>query len=299
MNQPRITIITPVYNCESYIAETINSVLKFAEKIQYEYIVVNDGSKDGTLHLLEEFKNRIILINQENSGEAQAINNALDLARGEYCLVVSADDPLCDSELFSLSLQVLDSNPGVVATYPDWYMIDQSGKILANIETEDYSENTLIGKFKCIPGPGAIFRTDIARQVKGRNPSYKFVSDYDFWLKLSRYGVFQRIPFYLAQWRHHESSTSIKLRGFRMANERILVIQNFLDKFEIEPRIAKSAKAFSYYHASLLSYFSPEVPGRKWLMEAFRAYGKWVPGMRIRVVFYILLLPYIEQQMGC
>ena len=287
-----LTIITPVYNCEEYISETVNSVLKFAENINFEYIVVNDGSKDGTLRLLEEFKNRIILINQDNSGEAQAINNALNLSRGECCLVVSADDPLCDSELFSLSLQILDSNPAVVATYPDWFMIDRVGNILAKIKTEEYSENTLIGKFKCIPGPGAIFRTNIARQVEGRNSYYKFVSDYDFWLKLSRYGAFQRIPFHLAQWRHHESSTSIKLRGFRMANERILVIRNFLEKFEIDPRVAKSAKAFSYYHASLLSYFSPEVPGRKWLMEAFRAYGKWLPGMRIRVVFYILLLPY-------
>jgi hypothetical protein len=77
-----------------------------------------------------------------------------------------------------------------------------------------------------------------------------------------------------------------------MANERILVIQNFLGKYEINPRIERSARAFSFYHASLLSYFSIEVPGRKWLIEAFRVYRKWLPGMRIRVVLYILLLPY-------
>ena len=286
-----ISIITPVYNCENYIAETIESVLNYAGNQSFEYIIVNDGSNDGSLEIIQRYSKRVIILDQKNSGEAAAINSALELTKGKYCLIVSADDPLCSKELFVRAIDILESNPGIVVAYPDWLMIDDFGKVLNKIVTEDYSEATLVGKFKCIPGPGAVFRTEIAKKVEGRNTTYKFVSDYDFWLKLSRYGSFTRIPQFLAQWRHHENSTSIKLRGFRMANERILVIDNFIKTNTLNPKLRKSAVAYSYYHAAILAFFNSEIPGRKWLLKSFRVYRGWIPGAKIRVVLYLLFLP--------
>jgi len=290
-NEITFSVITPVYNCEQYIAETIDSVLKHVGEFNFEYIIINDGSKDRSLEVIKKYSDRIVLIDQENFGEAAAINRALEISKGRYCLIVSADDPLCDDELFTHAYEILESNPNVIVAYPDWSMIDDDGKVLSKIITEEYSEEVLIGKFKCIPGPGAVFRTAIAKKVGGRNPNYKFVSDYDFWLKLSRYGSFSRIPLLLAQWRHHENSTSIKLRGFTMANERILVIENFIKANTINPNLAKSAIAYSYYHAAILAYFNSEIPGRKWIMESFRIYGGWIPGAKVRVVLYLLFFP--------
>jgi glycosyltransferase involved in cell wall biosynthesis len=285
------TVITPVYNCEEYISETIASVLNFASDFKFEYIVVNDGSSDRSLEIINTFAERIVIIDQSNSGEASAINKALEIAKAKYCLIVSADDPLCSKELFKKAYDILEAHLDVVVAYPDWSMIDGHGKVLAEIVTEEYSEDTLVGKFKCIPGPGAVFRTEIAKKVGGRNTSYKFVSDYDFWLKLSRNGSFRRIPLFLAQWRHHENSTSIKLRGFTMANERILVIDNFIKSNELDPNLVKSAIAYSYYHAAMLAYFNREIPGRNWIMKSFRVYRGWIPGAKVRVVLYLLLFP--------
>ena len=287
-----LTVITPVYNCEEFIEETIRSVLFASRNYNCEYILVNDGSTDNTKSLIESFGSQVKIINQENCGESQAINNALSTAEGKYCLIVSADDPLPDSDLLHLSFEILNSSQSTVVTYPDWTMIDSNGNAISMITTDEYSEQTLIGKFKCIPGPGAIFRTDLARQVGGRNPLYKFVGDYDFWLKLSRHGKFQRIPYNLAQWRYHNNSTSINLRGFRMANERILVIRNFLAEHKIDPQLSKSARAHSYYLAAMLSYFTREVPGREWIFKALHIYGKWIPGVKIKVVIFLVLFPY-------
>ena len=295
------SIITPVYNCENFIAETIDSVLKYAGNQSFEYILVNDGSSDASLRIIQRYSNRVILIDQKNSGEAAAINVALELSKGKYCLIVSADDPLCSEDLFVRAIEILESNPDTVVAYPDWSMIDSFGNILSEVVTEEYSEMALIGKFKCIPGPGAVFRTEIAKKVGGRDTSYKYVSDYDFWLRLSRYGSFSRIPLFLAQWRHHENSTSIKLRGFRMAHERILVIDNFVKTNTINPYLAKSAIAYSYYHAAILAYFNNEVPGRKWIIKSFRIYGSWIPGAKVKVVLFLLFLPishYLVQLMN-
>jgi len=285
------TIITAVYNCEKYITETIESVFKFTKGINFEYIIVNDGSNDGTLQIVNKYEGIIKIINQSNMGEANAINSALKIAQGNYCLIVSADDPLCSEELFTLAKKILDCDKEVVAVYPDWLMINDFGVVISKVITVDYSENLLIGQFKCIPGPGSIFRTEIALTVGGRNSKYRFVSDYEFWLQLSQYGKFVRIPRYLAQWRNHQDSTSIKSKGYLMAKERISLMENFTREHDLNTEITKSALAHAYYHAALLSYFTLEVPGRQWMLKALHINQGWLKGSKLRIVLYLLLFP--------
>jgi glycosyltransferase involved in cell wall biosynthesis len=285
------TVITPVFNGERYICETIESVLKYTDNSNFEYIVINDGSTDSTLKYLEKYKGKIKLINQENAGEASAVNLGLQVARGKYSLIVNADDPLCSEDLFSTSKEILDSNSNVVATYPDWYMIDHLGKIISRIVVEEYSEQILVGYFKCLPGPGAIFRTKNALAVGGRSEEYKFLTDYDFWLKLSQQGEFIRIPKFLAQWRTHENSTSVKSKGYSMALERIQVMENFVEGYNVTKELKKMSLSHAYYHAALLSYFTNEVPGRNWMTKAFIIRKNWIEKADLRIVLFCIFLP--------
>ena len=59
---PIVTVVTAVYNGEDYIEETILSVLLATKNVQFEYIVVNDGSTDSTLNILEKYINPLIII---------------------------------------------------------------------------------------------------------------------------------------------------------------------------------------------------------------------------------------------
>jgi glycosyltransferase involved in cell wall biosynthesis len=285
------TVITPVFNGEKYIEETILSVLNCTQRTNFEYIVVNDGSTDETLTIINKYKKTIKIINQLNTGEANAINSALKIALGRYCLIVSADDPLISEELFELAKEILDDDKEVMVVYPDWLMINELNELVSKIKTDNYSENLLIGEFKCLPGPGAIFRTKIALLIGGRNSKYRFASDYDFWLRLSQYGRFVRIPKYLAQWRNHQNSTSINSKGYSMAIERIVLMENFIKEYKLNAEIAKSALAHAYYKAALLSYFTFEVPGRKWVLKALRINQGWLKGSKPRIVLYLLLFP--------
>ena len=233
------SIITPVFNGEKWISKTIKSVLETCADFNYEYIVVNDGSMDGTKRILSAYSKEVKVLNQENQGEAASVNNGLNLAQGKYIIVVSADDPMRSSELLSLAKATLERDKNVVCAYPSWSVIDSSEKVLRNVDVEDYSEHALVGEFKCLVGPGGVFLREAALQIGGRQKHLRFTSDYDFWLRLSRLGPFQRIPGYLAYWREHESSTSIAYRGLEMANERILVMQEFL---KLNPQIPKKIK---------------------------------------------------------
>ncbi len=94
MQQELVSIITPMYNAERFVAETIESVI--AQTYSYwEMIIVNDGSKDNCAKIVEQYTqkdNRIQLITQPNAGSASARNNGLRNAKGKYICLLDADD---------------------------------------------------------------------------------------------------------------------------------------------------------------------------------------------------------------
>jgi glycosyltransferase involved in cell wall biosynthesis len=259
------TIITPVYNGEKYIRETIESVLKNAREVSFEYIIVNDGSTDSTAQIIDDYKEHCRIIFQNNCGESSAVNSGIDVSSGKYLLVVSADDPLLSPRLFLIAKEIFESDVETVCVYPDWNRIDPNSKLIRQELTREFSIETLLCDGICIPGPGAIFRAEIAKKIGGRKLKWKYVGDYDFWLRLSIYGKFQRIPQFLAQWREHPESTSLKMRGRAMALERIRVIEDYLESNYLDDQKARRSRSTAYYQASLLSYFSKDVPGRKYM----------------------------------
>ncbi|WP_228307722.1 glycosyltransferase [Priestia sp. J2] len=94
MNNVKVSVVIPVYNVEKYITECIESLLNQTLE-QCEFIFVNDGSKDNSVQIIENYRkkdNRVKLINQENHGVSIARNNGLEIALGEYVGFVDADD---------------------------------------------------------------------------------------------------------------------------------------------------------------------------------------------------------------
>ena len=91
---PKISIIVPVYNVETYLADCLDSLVNQTMS-DIEIICVNDGSNDGSLDVLKRYAShdeRIILINQPNSGVSVARNKALKHVKGEYYMFVDSDD---------------------------------------------------------------------------------------------------------------------------------------------------------------------------------------------------------------
>ena len=83
---PILTVVTAVFNGQDYIEETIKSVLSAARNIEFEYIVVNDGSSDGTLDILLKYENTIRIMNKPNTGESESVTIAFREARGDYLI---------------------------------------------------------------------------------------------------------------------------------------------------------------------------------------------------------------------
>jgi glycosyltransferase involved in cell wall biosynthesis len=232
-------------------------------------LVVNDGSWDSTSTILNEYKDRLKVITKGNSGQAEAINVGINVASGKYCTVVNADDPIISGKLFEKAAEILDSNPSIVVVYPDWSIVGLDGKTIRQISTKEFSPAELIGNFNCLVGPGGVFRTDIAREVGGWDSSVKYVPDYKFWLEMSTKGSFQRIPEALAVWRTHRGSLSVEGRSIQMAEERVKVIKDFLERHPQDIHLSAKALSNAYFRAAVLTFFDPMVPGRQYIKNSF------------------------------
>lgn len=123
----KISIITPVYNAEKYITDTINSVLA-QTYTNWEMIIVDDCSTDRTTQIVESFcqkDNRIKLIkHQKNQGVAMTRNTALAHAKGEYIAFLDGDDLWCDKKL-EKQLAFMEKN-GYVLTYTAYEKLSSS-----------------------------------------------------------------------------------------------------------------------------------------------------------------------------
>jgi glycosyltransferase involved in cell wall biosynthesis len=106
-----------VFNGEKFLAETIDSVINASISIPYEYLVLNDGSQDSTMEILESYGNKIRTISHENIGESATVNRGIESAIGKYILVLSADDPLLTAELLKIGVEILENNPSRLENY--------------------------------------------------------------------------------------------------------------------------------------------------------------------------------------
>lgn len=262
------SVITPVFNGEKYLPEAIESVLKNLDGLPFEYIIVNDGSTDKTTEIIERYSDKLRVIHQENQGESAAVNVGIQNARGDYCLVLNADDLLITPRLFQEAAKFL-TNEKIVLVYCNWEKIDNSGNVLSLHNPDDYSEFELIGRNRCLPSVGAIFRTESAKRVGLRDIKMKFASDYDFYLRLSRQGSFLKLDLTGGAWREHDKSTSSFTLDARMAYERIESIDRFCTQNEIPKKLKQQALGSSYYFASAVLARLGQQNSYKFLARSF------------------------------
>src|SRR5947207_3955675 len=122
---PQMSVLMPVYNAKRYIDRAISSILE-QTVADFEFVIIDDGSIDGTSHLLERFAKtdkRIRLIRQENTGLTRALNRGLGEARGELVVRMDADD-VAHPRRLEIQARFLAQNPDCLAVGASILMID-------------------------------------------------------------------------------------------------------------------------------------------------------------------------------
>lgn len=182
----KVSICIPTYNRKDYLAETLKSVYAQTYK-DYEIIVVDDGSTDGTEEMVKNGKyGNLRYCRQENAGDAAARNRLIDLAQAELITFIDSDDLLMPDAVERM-VKAMEAESGEVVVYGPYLRIDRYGnvfgrcsrKLAGGFITTQLFENILV--HSC----GSMFPKKILQQAGGFDQSLKVCSDYDLWLRLS------------------------------------------------------------------------------------------------------------------
>ena len=192
---PWLSILIPTYNGERFLPFALDSIL-FQNDLNIECIVVDDGSVDDTLSILESYENKLTIkiFQRERKGNWVANTNyALSFARGEYLSFLHQDDIWLKNRL-TIIRQMIDQFPDVDFFLHASNYIDQNGRFLGSwrcplpnfpeiIKPDLMMERLLIQNFISIPAP--VFKREVALKVGGLDETLWYTADWDFWLKIA------------------------------------------------------------------------------------------------------------------
>jgi len=178
--KPAISVITPVYNSEKYLEETLDSILNQTFS-NVEIICIDDGSSDNSLAILRKYQkqdNRIKVMTQQHLGVVAARNNAIKEAQGEFIYLLDSDD-IVDKTILEKSYNAIMEGKGDVITC----RVRAFGLLNADVQ---YLPPNKINMALCnCLGQSVLFRKSLFKQSGGFDPTFnKGIEDYDFFLNL-------------------------------------------------------------------------------------------------------------------
>lgn len=179
-----VSVIVPVYNSEKYIAEALDSILA-SDYVDIEVVCVDDGSKDASLQILNEYAlrdSRVRVYSQQNAGACAARNYAISLAKGEFILPVDSDNKITSTFISrAMAVMLSDTEVKVVAPRAE-YFGDKEGEW----KLPPFSLNLLARKN--IMDTCALFRKSDWERVGGYCNEIKTREDWAFWIAVLKDG---------------------------------------------------------------------------------------------------------------
>ncbi len=211
MAEPKITVVIPVWNGERFIRRTIDSILA-QDMPDFELLVIDDGSTDGTAMILEEYSKdpRIRIHAQANQGLVGTRNAGLRMASCEMLAFIDADDLAAPSRL-SRQYEHLRSHPSVAVLGSHVQCIDEEGRPLRVLHypTGPAEVAATLARHCAVAQPAVMIRRSAALAVGGYRPAFKYgAEDYDLWLRLSERHEVDNLPEILTYYRIHGASIS-------------------------------------------------------------------------------------------
>lgn len=205
---PLISIVTPSLNQGIYIEENIKSVLN-QDYPDFEHIIIDGGSTDGTIDILEKY-NHLIWISEKDRGQSEAINKGFRRANGEIIGWLNSDD-CYEPDAFSTIARELNRAEGKYIVFGDCNLIDKKGERIGCCKGKLPHPNDFIKYWEknyTIPQPAVFFYKEIIDKVGYLDESLHYVMDYDFWLRISKYYQFHYFEKPIAIMRVHDRAKS-------------------------------------------------------------------------------------------
>lgn len=185
INNPKVTVLMPVYNGEKYLAEAITSILT-QTYVNFELLIINDGSRDRSVEIIHSYEDpRIRLIhNEQNLGLVTTLNKGMDLAQGEYIARMDQDDISMPNRL-AKQLFYLEQYPDV-GMCGTWIQVFGIGNYVEKYPTDHASIKASLLFYNALAHPTVMMRKKMFDRFNLRyDIDYLHAEDYELWQRCS------------------------------------------------------------------------------------------------------------------
>lgn len=304
-NGPAVSIVMPAYNVEQFVGEAIESVRQQTFR-DFELLVVDDGSTDGTAVVVEHHSRadgRIILLRQHNRGLSTARNVALQHSRGAYIAILDSDDAWMPSFL-AAQVELLERKPDVdIVTGNAWNLGGPSdGQAAApSPDTRPDPDLRRLLEDETAVFIMSVFRRRVYEAIGGFDEAFRSNEDYDFWLRAAVAGFrFLRDDRPAGYYRRRADSLSAD--ELRMLNgilcvyaktrpalidrpAELAILDAQVERFHTERVAAEARCALDRGDADAVQLYITDLHRRRGgaLLGAASMLAKWAPGLLARV----------------
>ena len=222
-----VTLVTPSYNQGQFIEETILSVLNQTYK-NIQYIIVDGGSKDQTMDVVNKYKNQIdIIIHESDEGQTDAINKGFKLAKGELVGWINSDDVLYPNCIEKIIAKYVEFPDGAIFYNKYNDKIDSNGVVIESYKKYIVSRDHLLNKNYDIIQQGSFYNKNFVQQIGYLNIENHYCMDLDLWLRLLKLGpIFHVSDKSTAAFRIWEETKTSKGKEKFLQNIRNVLIIN-------------------------------------------------------------------------
>ena len=201
---PLVSIVTPSYNQQEFLEETILSVLN-QDYPALEYFVIDGGSTDGSVEIIKKYADKLTgWVSEPDQGQTDAINKGFARSQGKIMAWLNSDDIYQPGAVRSV-VEFLQKNPEAGLVYGDTDLIDSTGRKVGRFNAQQTSYNRLMRGGVYIPQPAAFWRRELWEKSGPLDTSFYFAMDYDLWVRFAKIAPIQYTPQLWASFRIHSS----------------------------------------------------------------------------------------------
>ncbi len=252
---PRVSVIIPTYNNAQYLPEAIESVLN-QTYTNYEIIIINDGSTDNTITILEKYQDKITYIYQENQGVSAARNQGISLAKGELIAFLDADDIFMAHKL-EKQVEVFERQPDLGIVNSGFRLIRENGEFIADIKRwetiPELTIETWILHQPVLPS-AMMFSKQWLEKVGGFDTRWFSSEDVDLVFRLIAQGCRGVwLPQVTIYYRRHDRSATWK-NSLKQARNSEAMEENFFARQDLPASISSLKNQFRFNNFTWLAW---------------------------------------------